>query len=120
MKLYINLRYLIVPISSLITILGIVLGSIYAWTGVFLFGIYTVIDTLTKNIHLRAEANEVGESYGIKQFQYSVMYLMLPIFILLQVALAWRLYQYTSGTVIQASDFYGITFDLHLKIKLPQ
>jgi alkane 1-monooxygenase len=111
MKLYINLRYLIVPISSLITILGIVLGSIYAWTGVFLFGIYTVIDTLTKNIHLRAEANEAGESYGIKQFQYSVMYLMLPIFILLQVALAWRLYQYTSGTVIQASDFYGITFE---------
>ena len=94
MKFYINLRYLIVPISSLVTIMGIVFGSIYAWTGVFLFGIYTVIDTLTRNIHLRAETNENGNSYGIKQFQYSVMYLMLPIFILLQVALAWRLYQY--------------------------
>ena len=111
MKFYINLRYLLVPISSLVTIMGIVFGSIYAWTGVFLFGIYTVIDTLTRNIHLRAETNENGNSYGIKQFQYSVMYLMLPIFILLQVALAWRLYQYTSGTVIQASELYGITVE---------
>ena len=111
MKFYINLRYLIVPISSLVTIMGIVFGSIYAWTGVFLFGIYTVIDTLTRNIHLRAETNENGNSYGIKQFQYSVMYLMLPIFILLQVALAWRLYQFTSGTVIQASELYGITVE---------
>jgi len=111
MKFYINARYLIVPISSLITILGIVLGGIYAWTGVFLFGIYTVIDTLTKNIHLRAETNETGESYGIKKFQYSVMYVMLPIFILLQVVLAWRLYQYTSGALIQSSDLYGITFE---------
>ena len=65
MKFYINLRYLIVPISSLVTIMGIVFGSIYAWTGVFLFGIYTVIDTLTRNIHLRAETNENGNSYGI-------------------------------------------------------
>ena len=111
MKFYINLRYLIVPISSLVTIMGIVFGSIYAWTGVFLFGIYTVIDTLTRNIHLRAETNENCNSYGIKQFQYSVMYLTLPIFILLQVALAWRLYQFTSGTVIQASELYGITVE---------
>ena len=111
MKFYINARYLIVPISSLITILGIVLGGIYAWTGVFLFGLYTVIDTLTKNIHLRAETNETGESYGIKKFQYSVMYVMLPIFILLQVVLAWRLYQYTSGALIQSSDLYGLTFE---------
>jgi len=111
MKFYINARYLIVPISSLITILGIILGGIYAWTGVFLFGIYTVIDTLTKNIHLRAETNETGESYGIKKFQYSVMYVMLPIFILLQVVLAWRLYQYTSGALIQSSDLYGLTFE---------
>ena len=58
MKFYVNLRYLIVPISSLVTILGILLGGIYAWTGVFLFGIYTIIDTVTKDIHLRAEKDE--------------------------------------------------------------
>ena len=60
MKFYVNLRYLIVPISSLVTILGILLGGIYAWTGVFLFGIYTIIDTVTKDIHLRAEKDEAG------------------------------------------------------------
>ena len=50
MKFYVNLRYLIVPISSLVTILGILFRGIYAWTGVFLFGIYTIIDTVTKKI----------------------------------------------------------------------
>ena len=34
MKLYVNLRYLIVPISSLVTLFGIFLGGIYAWIGV--------------------------------------------------------------------------------------
>lgn len=97
MKFYVNLRYLIVPISSLVTILGILLGGIYAWTGVFLFGIYTIIDTVTKDIHLRAEKDEAGNSYGIKLFQYLVMYVMLPVFIAIQAAVAWRLYQYTSG-----------------------
>ena len=73
MKFYVNLRYLIVPISSLVTILGIFFGGIYAWIGVFLFGIYTIIDTVTKDIHLRAEKDESGNSYGIKLFQYLVM-----------------------------------------------
>ena len=50
MKFFINARYLIVPVSSLITIFGIFLGSTYAWTGAILFGFYTIIDTLTKDI----------------------------------------------------------------------
>ena len=69
MKLYVNLRYLIVPISSLVTLFGIFLGGIYAWIGVILFGIYTIIDTATKDIHLRAETDDDGNSFGIKQFQ---------------------------------------------------
>ena len=72
MKFYVNLRYLIVPLSSLSVITGIFFGGIYAWTGVFLFGVYTIIDTLTKDIHLRAEKDDSGQSYGIKKFQYLV------------------------------------------------
>ena len=101
MKFFINARYLIVPVSSLITIFGIFLGSTYAWTGVILFGFYTIIDTLTKNIHLKAEVDNDGNSYGIKIFQYLVMYVMLPVFIAIQIFLAWRLYQYTSGATLQ-------------------
>ena len=101
MKFYINARYLIVPVSSVITIFGIFLGSTYAWTGVILFGLYTIIDTLTKDIHLKAEVDNNGNSHGIKFFQYLVMYVMLPVFVAIQVFLAWRLYQYTSGAILQ-------------------
>ena len=101
MKFFINARYLIVPVSSLITIFGIFLGSTYAWTGAILFGFYTIIDTLTKDIHLKAEVDNDGNSYGIKFFQYLVMYVMLPVFVTIQVFLAWRLYQYTSGAILQ-------------------
>jgi len=110
MKFYVNLRYLIVPISSLVTILGILFGGIYAWTGVFLFGIYTIIDTVTKDIHLRAEKDESGNSYGIKLFQYLVMYVMLPVFIAIQAAVAWRLYQYTSGAQLETLYFGGVAY----------
>ena len=85
---YVNVRYLIVPIMTIATIAGLLIGGIYTWAGVILFGLNTIIDTLTKNIHLRADFDSEGNSYGIKLFQYAVMYIMLPVFIALQVALA--------------------------------
>ena len=110
MKLFVNARYLIVPVMSLITIYGIFLGNIFAWVGVFLFGINIIIDTVTKDIHLRADFDNNGNSYGIKLFQYLVMYLMLPVFIFLQIALAWRLFQYTSSVPIHNFSFLGVIF----------
>ena len=110
MKLFVNARYLIVPIMSLITIYGIFLGNIFAWVGVFLFGINIIIDTVTKDIHLRADFDKNGYSYGIKLFQYLVMYFMLPVFIFLQIALAWRLFQYTSSVPINNFSFLGVIF----------
>ena len=110
MKLFVNARYLIVPLMSLITIYGIFLGNIFAWVGVFLFGINIIIDTVTKDIHLRADFDNNGNSYGIKLLQYPVMYLMLPVFIFLQIALAWRLFQYTSSVPINNFSFLGVIF----------
>ena len=110
MKLFVNARYLIVPVMSLITIYGIFLGNMFAWVGVFLFGINIIIDTVTKDIHLRADFDKNGNSYGIKLFQYLVMYLMLPVFIFLQIALAWRLFQYTSSVPINNFSFLGVIF----------
>ena len=107
---YGNARYLIVPLMTIATIIGIFLGNIYAWVGVILFGINTIIDTLTKNIHLRADFDNNGKSFGIKNLQYSVMYLMLPAFVALQIILAWRLYQYTSYVPIENLTFLGISY----------
>jgi hypothetical protein len=112
MQFFVNARYLIVPASSLMTIFGMFLGGLYSWTGVALFGLYTIIDTLTKDIHLRAEKDNQGGSYGIKVFQYLVMYVMLPVFILIQLVLAWRLYQYTSGYIIEPRTVSGISYEL--------
>ena len=104
---YVNVRYLIVPVMTVLTIIGLFLGDIYAWTGVFLFGLNIILDTLTKNIHLRADFDDSGKSYGIKIFQYLVMYLMLPIFITLQFALAYNLYFFTTTNEISISSIIG-------------
>ena len=111
MRLFVNARYLIVPFSCLATIFGIFQGNVFSWIGVILFGIYTLIDTVTKDIHLRAEKDTNGNSFCIKEFQYVVMYIMLPVFILLQVALATRLYQFTSGSTIEELIFLGIAYE---------
>jgi len=108
-KLFINTRYLIVPVMSIITILGLVSGGINVWAGVALFGLSAIIDTATKNIHLRADFDENGNSYGIKIFQYGVMYLMLIVFVALQLALVWRIYQYVNGSPFDLYSFYGLT-----------
>jgi len=106
-KLYVNVRYLIVPVMTVATIVGLYFGGIYTWIGVFLFGFNTIFDTLTKDIHLRADFDNDGNSYGIKTFQYSVMYLMLPIFIILQLALAYNLYQYVYLSALTVNEIIG-------------
>tara|TARA_Y100000287_G_scaffold12974_1_gene9452 strand:- start:2727 stop:3857 length:1131 start_codon:yes stop_codon:yes gene_type:complete len=107
---YVNARYLIVPLMTIATIFGIFLGNNFVWLGVILFGFNTIIDTLTKDIHLRADFDEDGNSFGIKKFQYAVMYLMLPAFIVLQIILAWRLFHYTSAYPIEVTSLFGITY----------
>ena len=107
--LFVNTRYLIVPVMSIITILGLISGGINVWAGVALFGISAIVDTATKNIHLRADFDEEGNSYGIKIFQYAVMYLMLIVFVALQLALVWRIYLYVNGSPFDLYSFYGLT-----------
>jgi hypothetical protein len=110
MKFYVNARYLIVPFMSLIAIVGILFGGSFAWVGVGLFALNTLIDTLTKNIHLPADFDDSGESYGIKKLQYSVMFLMLPVFIALQVVLAYRIFQYNADAPIVINSFLGLSY----------
>ena len=62
------------------------------------------------NIRFRAEKDREGNSFGIKAFQYIVMYIMLPVFVLLQLVLAWRLYQFTSGAIIEPASIGLVNF----------
>ena len=113
---FVNVRYLIVPLMSALTIIGILLGDVYAWTGVILFGLNTVADTFTRNIHHRADFAPDGTSYGSKRFQYAVMYFMLPVFIVFQIALAWQIHQYATNasSAISLSNLIGATLSAAL------
>ena len=109
--LFVNTRYLIVPTMTCATILGLIYGGIYVWVGVFLFVASALIDTATKNIHLKADFDEHGNSYGIKIFQYGIMYLMFGVFISLQLALAWRIYQYSNAMPIETYNLFGLIIE---------
>lgn len=111
-KLFTNVRYFIAPALILITLLGVLEGGIFAWTGVFLLGLGILIDTLI-TYKTRGAVDENGETLGIAWLQNTVMYLMLPLFVALQVALAYQIYMGMSGAellgaTLSSGIFLGI------------
>ena len=97
-KILINTRYLMAPLLIIVTALGLVAGGIYVWTGVVLFVVGVVVDTLTIFSHpAGAGIDQNGKPNASPALQNSVMYLMLPIFIALQLIFIYRLFEYTTG-----------------------
>lgn len=109
-KLFINLRYFIAPILIIVTLLGVLAGGPFVWTGAILFLVGIVLDTVTMPFHPGgAGFDKNGDTNGIPALQNAVMYFMLPIFALLQVVMAWRIYQYVNPDMLITSDmFMGI------------
>ena len=101
-KFLINVRYLLAPALILTSLVGVVAGGLYAWTGVVLLVAGIVIDTLIRLRPAGGGFDENGDTYGIPMFQNYTMYGMLAIFVLCQIALAWRIYQYMNGVPISA------------------
>ena len=113
LKLLTNVRYFIAPILIIVTALGIHIGGIFAWTGVVLLGLGIIIDTLITYQTKGAGVDEDGETLGIAWLQNSVMYLMLPVFLILQLIVAYKLFSGVSGvellgTTLSAGIFLGI------------
>jgi len=107
-KLLINIRYWMAPILILVTLVSVMMGGMFVWTGVVLFGVGILLDMATQSMHPPgAGFDENGDTYGIPTLQNTVMYVMLPVFALLQVALAWRVYQYTTGVPIEPGVLFG-------------
>jgi hypothetical protein len=103
-KLLINIRYWLAPILILVTLLSIVMGGMFVWVGVVLFAVGIILDTVTMPFHPPgAGFDENGDTMGMPALQNTVMYVMLPVFVLLQVALAWRVMQYVDGTAISTT-----------------
>ena len=112
-KLFINIRYFLAPILIFVSMVGVLVGGPFVWIGVALFGVGILLDTLSMPIHTKgAGFDENGETNGIAGLQNAVMYLMLPMFVLLQVVMAWRVFQYVNGVPIEPGMFMGIPIQM--------
>jgi len=112
-KALINLRYFLAPLLILVSLAGVMAGGIWTWTGVFLLGAGIVLDTLVTAQTSGAGFDENGDTYGIPWLQNAVMYLMLPVFVALQLALAYQIYSgmwgvELLGAVLSTGIFAGI------------
>ena len=112
-KLLINIRYWLAPILIIVTLLSVLMGGMFVWVGVALFGVGIILDTVTMPFHPPgAGFDENGDTMGIPALQNTVMYVMLPVFALLQVALAWRVMQYVDGTAISTTMVGVLPFQM--------
>lgn len=107
-KFLINTRYFLAPLLILTTLFGVLAGGPWVWTGVALLGIGIIIDTLTTKQTPGAGFDEEGNTNAIPYLHNATMYGMLAIFILLQVALSWRVWQYVNGVPIGETFLLGL------------
>ena len=96
-KLFINARYFLAPLLILSALFGVVAGGPWVWVGVALLGVGILVDTTTPQLSKGAGSDSKGDTYGVPGLQNLTMYAMLGVFVLLQLAICWRIFQYVSG-----------------------
>ncbi len=107
-KFLINARYLSAPLLILGALFGVLAGGPWVWTGVVLLGAAIIIDTLVTRATPGAGFDENGNTQAIVPLQNGMMYGMLAIFILLQIALGWRISQYMNAVPIADATLLGL------------
>jgi alkane 1-monooxygenase len=108
-KLLINARYFLAPLLILASLFGVIAGGPWVWTGVVLLGVGIIIDTLTTAQTPGAGFDENGDTNGIVPLLNGTMYGMLAVFALIQLALAWRVWQYVGNVPIGTTEILGMT-----------
>lgn len=104
-----HLVYFYTPLGIIAATLGILKGGEWVWLGVAIFGLNIMLDTLTAPFHTRGAATgRDGRPLGIAAIHNFVMYLQLPLFVCLQLALAWRIYQYAGGMPVEPGSLFGL------------
>jgi alkane 1-monooxygenase len=109
-KLLVNLRYFMTPVMIFMAMGGIVLGGHWVWFGVVMFIAAILADWITSITPMRAApagTDRNGELNGIPWLLNAMMYAQLPMFILLQLSLAWRVYEYVAGVPIGSLQVLG-------------
>lgn len=106
-----HLVYMYTPLGILATIIGVLLGGPWVWVGIGIFGFNIAMDTLTSGIHSKGAAvNSKGEPVGSPAFLNLMMYAQLLSFIVLQIAVVWRIYQYIVGAPIETMMWNGFSY----------
>ncbi|MBT5862986.1 MAG: fatty acid desaturase, partial [Gammaproteobacteria bacterium] len=93
-NILLNVRYLLAPVLIIVAGAGVLIGGIMSWLGVVLLFVGLIVDIATKFESTGVGYNNEGESLGWASFQNLTMYFMLPVFILFQLVMAFRLYTF--------------------------
>lgn len=108
-RFLINVRYFLAPLLIVACLFGVLAGGPWVWTGVVLLGVGIIVDTLTKARTPGAGVDQEGDTYGSAPLLNGTMYGMLGVFVLLQIALAWRIWQYVNGVPIGETTLFGMS-----------
>ena len=114
-NILLNVRYLLAPVLIIVAGAGVLIGGIMAWLGVVLLFVGLLIDIAMKFESSGVGFDESGNSIGWASFQNLTMYFMLPVFILFQLVMAWRVYSYMS----LGGEAGAVIMDLGAAIGLP-
>ncbi len=105
-----HLVYLYTPLGIIACTLGILHGGAWVWLGVGIFAFNIIVDSLTSSVHPKgAPADSEGGSLGIPAVLNTMMYVQYLLFVVLQLSLAWRVYQYTAGVPIGPGELFGFS-----------
>ena len=114
-KFLVNIRYFETPVLILLTLIGLVIGGHWVWTGVVLLIASIIIDYVTsamKSVHCGpAGRDENGDLYGIDGLLKIMMWVQYPVFVMLQLALVWRVYEYVTGVPFGPNEILGVTIN---------
>ena len=113
-KFLVNIRYFLTPSLIFLSLLGVVLGGNWVWLGVALFLSSIVVDYVTSAIPsiqcAAAGRDEDGELYGSPGLLKAMMWAQYPVFVALQLALIWRVYEFTTGVPVgSTTELLGFT-----------
>jgi alkane 1-monooxygenase len=99
-----NIKYLLAPSLILVTFFGVLAGGLLSWIGVALLGVGVVVDTVLRRQASSSMHKDDGTTKASPTFQNMVMYFMLPVFVLLQLALAWRVNGFMTGVPVEVTS----------------
>ena len=101
-----NIKYLLAPSLILVTFFGVLAGGLLSWIGVALLGVGVVVDTVLRRQASSSMHKDDGTTKASPAFQNMVMYFMLPVFVLLQLALAWRVNGFMTGVPVEVTSMW--------------